>query len=252
MQLILWIVVPCYNEEAVLPQTLHQLGQLLDNMIDTGLVNSQSQVVCVDDCSTDGTWNIIEQSKCGGLRLNKNCGHQNALMAGMDMALGKANVVITIDADLQDDPNVIPRMVELYQQGADVVYGVRNDRSCDTIAKRLSANAFYRVIRWFNAPVIANHADFRLISQRAIERLTHYDGRRLFLRGIIPQMGFPSAQVSYVRCQRQAGESKYTLWRMLRLAADGFSTVFWGRFSDMPKTYHRYQIVQIINISKSL
>lgn len=251
---ILWIVVPCYNEEEILPQTMRTLELLTIDMTDEGLIDERSQVICVDDCSTDKTWNIIKQaaenatSKIGGLRLGRNSGHQNVLMAGMELSLDMADIVVTIDADLQDDPDVIPLMVKFYEEGTDVVYGVRDDRSCDTIAKRASAQAFYRIMKWLNAPIIANHADFRLMSRQAIEQLTHYDGQQLFLRGIIPQIHLPSKQVFYSRQQRLAGKSKYTLWRMLKLATDGILCIYRGKFGDVIKQNKRELIIQTINI----
>lgn len=248
----LWIVVPCYNEEQVLPVTIQRIAGLMGQMMAEGLIAPDSRAVYVDDCSADGTWAVISRAAAsplnGGLRLAENSGHQNALMAGMETAAGTAGVdaVVTIDADLQDDISAIPCMVSLYRQGSDVVYGVRSDRTADTLMKRLTAHAFYRVMSWLGAPIIHDHADCRLMSSRAIRRLSCYNGRRLFLRGIIPQMGFPSAQVSYSRLKREAGETKYTLWRMLKLAADGIASVYTGKFGDAPAAIKRYDIVETI------
>lgn len=249
----LWIVVPCYNEQEVLPLTMHRIAQLMSDMMDTEKIESSSRAIYIDDCSTDSTWDLIKRASTdnhlnGGLRLRENSGHQNVLMAGMETAVLTAGVdiVITIDADLQDDLAAVPQMVDLYCQGNDIVYGVRSDRTTDTFLKRNTARAFYRVMHWLGAPIIRDHADCRLMSRRAIQRLSCYNGQHLFLRGIIPQLKFPQSSVYYSRLERQAGQTKYTLWHMLRLAADGIISVYTGKFGDEPSKMVRYHIVEKI------
>jgi glycosyltransferase involved in cell wall biosynthesis len=221
------IVVPCYNEEEVLPETARRLTQLLQEMMADGLVAAGSQVVFVDDGSSDRTWSLIEalaseDARVGGIKLSRNRGHQNALLAGLYTC--DADVVLSVDADLQDDIRVIPEMIQAYARGAQIVYGVRNDRSSDGFFKRASAQGFYRLINALGAESIYNHADFRLMSRRAVEALKGFREVNLFLRGMVPLIGFKSAIVYYTRSERFAGESKYPLRKMLALGLDAVTS----------------------------
>jgi glycosyltransferase involved in cell wall biosynthesis len=227
----LTLVVPCFNEEAVLPETISRLQVLLDDLTSGGLVSAQSAMTFVDDGSHDETWDIIEaararDSRVGGIRLSANRGHQHALLAGLLNAPG--DVLISLDADLQDDLGAIPQMLEAHRRGAEIVYGVRARREHDTLFKRYSAWTYYWLLRKLGVDVVADHADFRLMSRRAVEALTGFSEVNLFLRGIVPLLGFRSEIVTYERSARLAGETKYPLSKMLSLAANGvfsFSTV---------------------------
>ncbi len=226
------IVVPCYNEAAVLPQTARQLQGLLEKMISAGKASQLSQVIFVDDGSTDTTWELIgdlcQQSNLfAGLALSRNFGHQSALLAGLFTASGDA--IVSIDADLQDDELAIEEMVDLFIQGCDVVYGVRKQRNTDTFFKRWTARMFYRVMRLLGTETIDNHADFRLMSRRAVSALRGFRETNLFLRGIIPLLGYRRATVLYDRRSRQAGESKYPLRKMLALTFSAITS-----FSSLP------------------
>ncbi len=225
--MILKIVVPCYNEESVLHEASHQFNVLLQRLIDAGKVSHESRVVFVDDGSQDNTWSIIESFSqsyqlLAGIKLSKNRGHQNAVLAGIMSVSGDA--VVTIDADLQDDINVIEKMVDAYIGGSDIVYGVRADRSTDTTFKRNSALLFYKMLSLFGVEMIVNHADFRLMSRRAIEALREYREVNLYLRGIVPLIGFRSTTLEYTRQERFAGTSKYPLSKMLKLAIEGVTS----------------------------
>jgi glycosyltransferase involved in cell wall biosynthesis len=227
----LQIVIPCYNEETVLSETASQFDALLGRLIESGKISIDSRITFVDDGSRDRTWALIEQEasarhRVAGIKLSRNCGHQNALLAGMMSVNGDA--IITIDADLQDDINAIERMVDGYLEGCDIVYGVRADRSTDTTFKRNTAIVFYCLLALFGLEVVRNHADFRLMSRRVIEALREYREVNLYLRGIVPLIGFRSTTVEYDREERFAGASKYTIKKMVKLALDGitsFSTV---------------------------
>lgn len=224
---ILSIVIPCYNEEEVLPETIKQLSGLLDTMESEGLVAKGSHLYLVDDGSKDRTWSQIEQAvvdtdKAQGIKLARNRGHQNALLAGLEHAPG--DVLVSIDADLQDDIQVIRTMMQEYYQGHDVVYGVRKARDKDTFFKRMTAEGYYYLLKKLGVDIVFNHADFRLMSRRAIDSLKQYEEVNLFLRGIIPTIGYPSTVVEYARAERFAGESKYPLKKMLALAVDGITS----------------------------
>ena len=226
---VLAIVVPCFNEEEVLPQTNGQLRALLDGMMRDRLVGSDSYILYVDDGSRDNTWSIIagysgQDSHVRGLKLAGNVGHQNALMAGLETARADADVMISIDADLQDDINVIPEMVKKFDVGNDIVYGVRRKRKTDTFFKRTTAQAFYKFMSSMGVKTVYNHADFRLMSRRAVDALCQYDERNLFLRGLVPLLGYQTDTVYYDRTARQAGESKYPLSKMLSFAVDGVTS----------------------------
>lgn len=223
----LGVVVPCYNEEAVLPETIARLATLIRGLIEKGRIASESGVYYVDDGSRDGTWRIIQDAAARepgvhGIKLSRNRGHQNALLAGLEGAQGDA--VISVDADLQDDLGVIEKMVDLYVGGAEIVYGVRESRATDTIFKRITAEFYYRLLARMGVQIIFNHADYRLMSRRALQALERFGEVNLFLRGIIPQLGFTTATVTYARGERVAGESKYPLRKMLALAANGITS----------------------------
>jgi glycosyltransferase involved in cell wall biosynthesis len=226
------IVVPCYNEEEVLPETISRLTKLLKNLVAEGKIEKRSDIVFVDDGSQDSTWEIIQKEvdKNGyikGIKLSRNQGHQSALLAGLFHAKGDA--VISIDADLQDDLGAIEKMIAAFKEGADVVYGVRKKRKKDTLFKRLTAESYYRLLRLMGVEIIFNHADYRLLSQRALSALKGFKESNLFLRGIIPKLGFPSAIVYYDRAERFAGDSKYPLKKMIALAWEGITS-----FSAVP------------------
>lgn len=221
------LVVPCYNEAEVLRETHAQLVKILDSLIDEARISSDSLIYFVDDGSADATWSLIQELSAAhphtaGIKLSRNCGHQRALLAGLLHSEGDA--IITVDADLQDDLSVIPEMLTAFDNGNDVVYGVRKGRDSDTAFKRNTALAFYRFMKLMGAEVIDNHADYRLLSRRAIDHLKQFGETNLFLRGIIPLLGFPSDQVFYERHERHAGVSKYPLKRMLSFALDGITS----------------------------
>jgi len=225
----LTIIVPCYNEAAVLPKSSQVLGEILTTMIQTKQVNPRSQILFVDDGSSDQTWPLIRQLEqtnliFSGLKFSRNFGHQNALMAGMQVAGQFADAVITIDADLQDDPQLIPKMVTQFNDGNDIVLGVRNDRSSDSTFKRWTAETFYKLMCRIGVQLVPNHADFRLLSHRAVQALMQYSETNLFLRGIIPQLGLPTSKLFYRRKPRFAGESKYPFKKMLAFALDGITS----------------------------
>lgn len=221
------IVVPCYNEEAVLPETISRLGALTRELIADQHIASDSEIILVDDGSRDRTWALIEQASAAapgvrGIKLSRNRGHQTALIAGLFGAEGDA--VVSVDADLQDDLNAIRQMVAACGKGADVVYGVRKRRDTDTFFKRFTAESYYKLLDVLGVEIVFNHADYRLLSRRALEALKHYGESNLFLRGIVPQLGFPSAIVYYDRAERFAGESKYPLKKMLGFAWQGVTS----------------------------
>ncbi|MCI9575626.1 MAG: glycosyltransferase family 2 protein [Clostridiales bacterium] len=226
---IVYLVIPCYNEEAVLPETIKQLIHKLDAMIAKGLVDQQSRILFVDDGSKDKTWEMIRRSheenkQIIGVKLAHNRGHQNALLAGLMTAMEYADCAISLDADLQDDIEVLDQFVEKFQDGCDVVYGVRNKRDTDSAFKRGTAQGFYKLMKILGVDVVYNHADYRLMSKRALEALSEYKETNLFLRGIIPLIGYRSDYVYYDRHERFAGESKYPLKKMISFALDGISS----------------------------
>lgn len=221
------VITPCYNEQEVLPETCRRMVGLLERLVVAGKIDSSSRIYFVDDGSHDQTWKIIESFvednlPVTGIKLSRNRGHQNALLAGLFTAEGDA--VISIDADLQDDINAIEEMVDRYLEGCDVVYGVRKRRKTDTMFKRFTAESFYRLIALLGAQTVFNHADYRLMSRRAIEALKEFREVNLFLRGIVPLIGYESAIVYYDRDVRYAGESKYPLRKMIGLALDAVTS----------------------------
>lgn len=226
---VLAIVVPCYNEQEVLPQTNKRLRALLDSMIQDRLISSGSYIMYVNDGSRDDTWSMIagyseQDAHVRGLKLAGNVGHQNALMAGLDTARQDADITVSIDADLQDDINVISEMVKKYDEGVDIVYGVRRKRETDTFFKRTTAQMFYKFMTSMGVKSVYNHADFRLMSRRAVDALCQYEERNLFLRGLVPLIGYKTDSVYYDRSAREAGESKYPLSKMLSFAIDGITS----------------------------
>ena len=221
-------VSPCYNEEEVLRHSVERLTALFERMIAEGLISDDSMMVFVNDGSRDRTWEIISELHgknrfVRGVNLARNVGHQNAIMAGMMTAKDWADAVITIDADLQDDIECIPQMVRHFEQGNDIVYGVKVSRQADPLMKRMSAQAFYKLQSSMGVESVYNHADFRLMSRRALDMLADYGERNLYLRGLIPTIGLPSTTVDDVIGEREAGVSKYTLHKMMSLALDGIT-----------------------------
>ena len=222
------IVVPCYNEEAVLNETTGRLLEVMQRVAEKH-VDLQGRIVYVDDGSRDGTWSLIgslskQHPQVMGLKLAHNAGHQHALWAGLEWAAAHADAAISIDADLQDDVNVIPEMIDLFLGGKDIVYGVRRDRPTDTWFKRTTALAFYKLMSKLGGDIVYNHADYRLMSRRTLAALMTYGERNLFLRGMVRTLGFPQAMVYYDRGERFAGESKYPLRKMLAFAIDGITS----------------------------
>ena len=238
------IVSPCYNEEEMLEVSAARLLELMDEMINDGKVSPDSFVLYVNDGSKDATWSLIEKlhgkdKRICGISLAHNVGHQNAIMAGMMTARGRVDGVITIDADLQDDIRCIPQMVDLYADGNEVVYGVKVSREADPVFKRMTAQAFYKLQESMGVQTVYNHADFRFLGSRALEGLSMFDERNIYLRGLIPLIGYRSATVDDVISNREHGKSKYTLRKMLNLAFDGITS-----FSIRP--------IQIITITGSV
>ncbi|MBC1500224.1 glycosyltransferase family 2 protein [Listeria weihenstephanensis] len=226
---LLTIIVPCYNEEEVLAETMKQLGAILHDMKDKLVIHEDSDLLFVDDGSRDKTWEVIEngiaiQDHISGVKLSRNFGHQNALLAGMQAAEGRADCIISIDSDLQDDVGVIPDFVEKYRAGYEVVYGIRDERKTDTRFKRGSAHLFYTMMGKFGIHLIPDHADYRLLGSMALQEMNLFPENNIFLRGIVPLIGFKSDKVYYHRKERFAGESKYPLKKMLAFAADGLTS----------------------------
>ena len=224
----LFIIVPCYNEADCLPQTGPVFQEKLKELIEKGLAHPESRVLFVDDGSKDETWEIItrfhkESPLCAGLRLLPNGGHQKAVMAGIMEAYDRGDVSISIDVDLQDDIAAMNRMMEVYQKGASLVCGVRQSRATDSFLKRFTARAYYSLMNLFGAKLVYDHADYRLMDREAMRRLCLYHDDALFLRGMVTRLGLPLEKVEYDRSLRVAGESKYTLKKMLKLAKDGFA-----------------------------
>ena len=223
------MVVPCYNEEQVLDETTRQLSAKIQNLIHSGKISDKSRILYVNDGSKDQTWMIIsrlheEYSLVSGLNLSRNRGHQNAVLAGLMYAKQHCDAAISMDADLQDDINAIDEMVEKFNQGTDVVYGVRSSRKKDTFFKKFTAEGFYKIMKWMGVDIVFNHADYRLMSKRVLDQMEHYKEVNLFLRGMVPLIGYPSDNVYYERQERFAGESKYPLKKMLSFAFDGITS----------------------------
>lgn len=226
----LYLVIPCYNEEAVLPETSRRLKEKYTALMEAGKIGPDSRIVFVNDGSKDKTWDMICDLHAAdpmfrGICLSRNRGHQNALMAGLMTVREECDAAISMDADLQDDINAIDEMVDRYNQGYEVVYGVRSSRKKDTFFKRTTAQGFYKLMRAMGVETVYNHADYRLMSRRALEALSRFDEVNLFLRGIVPLVGFKSATVSYERGERFAGESKYPLKKMVSFAFEGITSM---------------------------
>lgn len=224
----LYVVIPCYNEEEVVRETASRLLTKLTELQDKDMISSESKIMFVNDGSNDETWNMIKElhennSVYTGISLSNNKGHQNALLAGLMTAMERADMVISMDADLQDDVCVINEMVQKYHEGCDIVYGVRKNRSKDSFFKRVTANMFYKIMNWFGAKTVSNHADYRLMSKRTLEALAGYKEVNLFLRGLVPTLGFKTDVVYYERAERFAGESKYSFGKMMSFAVNGIT-----------------------------
>ena len=227
---ILYLVVPCYNEQEVLPETSKRLKEKMESLMERNLISRDSRIMFVNDGSKDRTWEMIEELHdqdplYQGVKLSRNRGHQNALLGGLMTAKEYADMVISLDADLQDDIDVIDQFVEKYYEGCDIVYGVRSAITTDTFFKRFTAEGFYKIINLMGGEVVFNHADYRLMSKRALEEMAKYKEVNLFLRGIVPMIGFKTDVVTYERHERMAGESKYPLKKMLALAIDGITSL---------------------------
>ena len=225
----LMVVIPCYNEEEVLPETARRLTEKMALLTQRGMISEDSRVLLVDDGSKDRTWELIqglhEQNPLfEGVKLSRNRGHQNALLAGLMTARNRCDICISMDADLQDDMDAMDRFIEEYQKGCEVVYGVRNKRDTDTAFKRQTALMFYRLMKGLGVDITYNHADYRLMSNRALNALGQFGEVNLFLRGLAPLVGFQSGVVTYDRSERFAGESKYPLKKMLSFAVDGITS----------------------------
>ena len=225
----LYVVVPCYKEEEVLPETSKRLKAKLTALIAQGKISPRSRILFVNDGSKDRTWPIIEELHArdrifSGVNLSRNRGHQNALLAGLMTAVQHADLMVSMDADLQDDIDAMDKMIDAYHEGYDVVYGVRASRKTDSFFKRFTAESFYKLMKAMGVDIVFNHADYRLMSRRAVEGLSQFKEVNLFLRGIVPQIGYPWTTVEYERAKRFAGESKYPLKKMLSFAFDGITS----------------------------
>ena len=226
----LYMVIPCYNEQEVLPETSKRLKEKLSTLVKAGKIDPESRIIFVNDGSKDRTWEIIrrlheEDPVFGGVNLSRNRGHQNALLAGLMTVKDHADMAISMDADLQDDINAIDEMVEKYLNGTDIVYGVRSSRAKDTFFKKATAEGFYKLMNTMGVNTVFNHADYRLMSKRALEGLTEFREVNLFLRGIVPMIGYSTDVVYYERGERFAGESKYPLGKMLSFAIEGITSL---------------------------
>ena len=226
----LYMVIPCYNEEEVLPETSKRLREKINSLIEKGKIDKESRIVFVNDGSKDRTWEIIktlheEDPVFSGINLTRNRGHQNALLAGLMTVMDYADMAISMDADLQDDVDAIDEMIDKYLDGIDIVYGVRSSRAKDTFFKKATAEGFYKIMNSMGANTVFNHADYRLMSKRALEGLSQFQEVNLFLRGIVPMIGYPTDVVYYERGERFAGESKYPLGKMLSFAIEGITSL---------------------------
>lgn len=229
MKETLYVVIPCYNEEEVLEETTKRLKEKLTDLISKELISSDSKVMYVNDGSKDKTWEIIQninkkEKLFTGLNLSRNCGHQNALVSGLLTAKNYADIIISMDADLQDDINAVDEMIKKYYEGNEIVYGVRSSRKKDTWFKKTTAQGFYKIMKFMGVDIVYNHADYRLTSKRVLNEFENYKEVNLFLRGIFPLIGFKSDYVYYERAERFAGESKYPLKKMLNFAFDGITS----------------------------
>jgi glycosyltransferase involved in cell wall biosynthesis len=230
-KIFLAVIVPCYNEAEVLHETGKRLGEKINRLISKSIISEKSQIVFIDDGSTDSTWAVINTfhgenpSLFGGIKLSKNSGHQNALLCGLLAMKDQADAVISMDADLQDDIDIIDDMLEKHLNGSEIVYGVRSDRKTDGFFKRVTAQVFYRFMRFLGVDIVYNHADFRLMGKRALDALAEYKEVNLFLRGLIPMLGYTTGFSYYSRAERFAGTSKYPLRKMLKFAFEGITSL---------------------------
>ncbi|MBR1863566.1 MAG: glycosyltransferase family 2 protein [Ruminococcus sp.] len=227
---IMYIVIPCYNEEEMLPITAKALNEKMDELVGAGRISPESKVMFVDDGSKDKTWELIDKlhglsSRFTGVKLSRNKGHQNALLAGLMTAKKYADIIVSMDADLQDDVNAVDGFLDKRAEGCDIVYGVRSSRATDTAFKRSTARAYYKILEHMGVEITYDHADYRLMSRRAVEALESFPEVNLFLRGIVPMIGFKSDIVTYVRNERVAGESKYPLKKMISFAVEGITSL---------------------------
>lgn len=223
------LIIPCFNEEQALPQTFEVIGKLYKQLIEDSMISPLSKILFVDDGSRDQTWEVIKRLSAShdwvkGVKLSRNFGHQNALLAGFLEAKNDFDLYVTLDADLQDDPAIIPKMIEEYMNGAEIVYGVRERRNQDSLFKKLTAKVFYKIMHWLKIPIVPEHADFRLVSNAVLLELSQFEERNLFLRGIFPSLGFPTAHVAYERKARAHGETKYPLSKMISFAWNGITS----------------------------
>ena len=254
---VLYIVIPCYNEEAVLPETNSRLIKKLSELIKKGKCAAESRILYVDDGSRDKTWELIaraheENTLVCGLKLAHNKGHQNALLAGLMSARELCDCTISMDADLQDDVEIIEDFMDKYLEGYEVVYGVRSDRKSDTFFKRATAQGYYKFMKKLGVDLVYNHADCRLMGSRALEAMSHYRETNLFLRGIVPSIGFKSTNIYYERAERFAGESKYPLKKMLYFAWDGITSFSVKPLKLITKTGVFFMILSILGLIYSL
>jgi len=260
------IIVPCLNEQEILTHTQDVLSTIILKLINQNIISNDSKIIYIDDGSNDGTWEIIEdmltknEIVCG-IKLTKNYGHQNALYAAFNETVNLFDIVITIDADLQDDPELIPKMICCYQSGSDIVYGVRESRNTDSIFKLLSADLFYRLINVFGAKLIPHHADYRLLSNKVINSIIKFNETNLFLRGIVTDIGYESSKVFYTRTSRKYGESKYTLLKMISFAWNGFTSfaaaplrwiLYLGVIMSMISIFGMIWIISVYFMGKSI
>ncbi|MDE6657898.1 MAG: glycosyltransferase family 2 protein [Oscillospiraceae bacterium] len=227
---ILYLVIPCYNEEEALPVTAKKLKSKMQDLIANYQISENSHVIFVNDGSKDNTWNQIEllhaeDNLFRGIKLSRNCGHQNALLAGLMTVRQECDIIISMDADLQDDIHAVDAMLEKYQQGCEIVYGIRSDRETDTAFKRSTAQGYYKLMHAIGVELIYNHADYRLMSKRVLQELSNYEEVNLFLRGLVPMLGFQTGEVYYSRAPRLQGESKYPLKKMLNFAFEGITSL---------------------------
>ena len=230
MQPTVYLAIPCYNEEAALPETARRLREKFAALESSGALSHDSRICFIDDGSKDGTWPLIESLHrenrvFSGLKLSRNRGHQNALLCGLMTLRDRADCIISMDADLQDDIDAIDEMLQKFSEGCDIVYGVRSDRETDAALKRFTAEGYYRLLRHMGAEVIFNHADYRLLSRRALQALAEYGEVNIYLRGLVPMLGYQTGTVYYARAKRIAGKSKYSLRKMLALAWEGITSL---------------------------
>ena len=260
------IIVPCLNEQEILTHTQTVLSTIISKLINQNIISIDSKIIYIDDGSEDGTWKVIEDMLAYneiicGIKLTKNYGHQNALYAAFNETVNLFDIFITIDADLQDDPELIPKMIHCYQSGSDIVYGVRESRNTDSIFKLLSADLFYRLINVFGAKLIPHHADFRLLSNKVLNSIIQYKETNLFLRGIVTDIGYESSKVFYTRTSRKYGESKYTLLKMISFAWNGFTSfsaaplrwiLYLGVIMSMFSIFGMFWIISVYFMGKTI